>query len=316
LKSLLGADMQPRRLVRAVTVKLKTASNAVIAWLVVGLLKLVRRTDPDRMADRFGALMRKVGPWLPEHRTGRANLVAAFPEKSAAEIETILAGVWDNLGRVGTEFAYLDQTWLGNIEQRDSSRVEYSEDSLGIFLRLRDTEKPALLFSAHLANWELPALIGPVHGIRGAVLYRRPNIAAIADVVQKIRGSSTVALIPTDFDAGVRIAAALERGVNVGMLVDQYYVKGVDVMFFGRRTKANPLIARLARHFDCPIHGVRMIRLPGHRFRAEITDALVTPRDGEGKADVQGTMQAITSVVEGWVREHPEQWLWLHRRWR
>jgi Kdo2-lipid IVA lauroyltransferase/acyltransferase len=308
--------MQARRLVRAVTLPVKRAFNAVIAWLVVGLLKLLRRADPDRMADRFGALMRKVGPWLPEHRTGRANLVAAFPEKSADEIETILAGVWDNLGRVGAEFAYLDQAWMENAERADRDRIEYSQKSLDIFLRLREAGKPVLGFSAHLANWELPAVIGPARGLNGAVLYRRPNIAVIADIVQKIRGTSSITLIPTDFDAGFKIAAALERGVHVGMLVDQYYVKGVDVVFFGRRTKANPLIARLARHFDCPIHGARMIRLPGHRFRAEMTDALVIPRDAEGKADVQGTMQAITSVVEGWVREHPEQWLWLHRRWR
>jgi Kdo2-lipid IVA lauroyltransferase/acyltransferase len=309
-------NMQPRRLVRATTRPLKTAFNAVAGWMVIGLLRLLRRTDPDRMADRFGTLMRKVGPWLPEHRTGRANLVAAFPEKSAAEIENILASVWDNLGRVGVEFAHLDPIWLGNIEQANRGRIEYSQRSSDIFLRLRDAKKPALLFSAHLANWELPALIGPALGVKVAVLYRRPNIAAFADVVQKIRGGSPITLIPTDFDAGFRIAAALERGIHVGMLVDQYYVKGVDVTFFGRRTKANPLIARLARHFDCPIHGVRMIRLAGHRFRGEITDAIDIPRDVDGKADVQGTMQAITTVIEEWVREHPEQWLWLHRRWR
>jgi KDO2-lipid IV(A) lauroyltransferase len=309
-------SMQPRRLARAAGRPVKAALNSVAGWLVIGLLKLLRRTDPDRMADRFGRLMRKVGPWLPEHRTGRANLAAAFPEKSADEIETILGGVWDNLGRVGAEFVHLDQAWLENVERADQNRIEYPENSLDIFSGLRKAGKPVLAFSAHLANWELPALIGPAQGVTGALLYRRPNIAAIADVVQKIRGGSTVMLIPTDFKAGFQIAAALERGVHVGMLVDQYYVKGVDVVFFGRRTKANPLIARLARHFDCPIHGVRMIRLPGHRFRAEITEPLTVPRDAEGRPEVQGTMQAITSVVEGWIRQHPEQWLWLHRRWR
>ena len=55
--------------------------------------------------------MRRLGPWLPEHRVGRANLAAAFPEKSPAEIEQILRGVWDNLGRVGAEFAHLDRLW-------------------------------------------------------------------------------------------------------------------------------------------------------------------------------------------------------------
>ncbi len=100
------------------------------------------------------------------------------------------------------------------------------------------------------------------------------------------------------------------------MLVDQYYVRGVEVTFFGRKTKANPLIARLARHFDCPIHGTRIVRLPGNRFRAEVTEAIAPARDADGKIDIAGTMQVITDVVEGWIREHPEQWLWLHRRWR
>ena len=66
------------------------------------------------------------------------------------------------------------------------------------------------------------------------------------------------------------------------MLVDQYYGRGVDVTFFGRRSMANPLIARLARHVDCPIHGIRVIRYPGDRFRCDLTEAIdaarATPR--------------------------------------
>jgi KDO2-lipid IV(A) lauroyltransferase len=87
-------------------------------------------------------------------------------------------------------------------------------------------------------------------------------------------------------------------------------------MFFGRRCLVNPLIAVLARQIECPIHGVRVIRLPDGRFAAEISEELQPARNAEGRIDVAGTMQAITTVVEGWVREHPEQWLWLHRRWR
>ena len=59
-----------------------------------------------------------------------------------------------------------------------------------------------------------------------------------------------------------------------------------------------------------------MIRLPDDTFRGEITEAIAPARDADGKVDVQGTMQNVTSVIEGWVREYPEQWLWLHRRWR
>jgi KDO2-lipid IV(A) lauroyltransferase len=100
------------------------------------------------------------------------------------------------------------------------------------------------------------------------------------------------------------------------MLVDQYLTNGVDVTFFGRKTKANPTLARLVRQVECPIHGVRIIRLPNHRFRAELSEEVKPARDAAGQIDIQGTMQAVTDVVEGWVREYPDQWLWLHRRWR
>jgi KDO2-lipid IV(A) lauroyltransferase len=123
-------------------------------------------------------------------------------------------------------------------------------------------------------------------------------------------------LIPTGIGAPAKAAAALEAGKHFAMLVDQFYYHGADVTFFGRRTKANPMIARLARHYDCPIHGTRVIRLPAGRFRIELTDAIEPPRDPQGRVAMQPTMQLITSIVEGWIREHPEQWLWLHRRWR
>jgi KDO2-lipid IV(A) lauroyltransferase len=295
----------------------KRASNALLGAFAVALLKGLRRTDPDRLADIGGWLMRTIGPLLPENRIGRENLIAAFPEKSAAEIETILRGAWDNLGRTGAEFAHLDRLMDFDPEHPDRrGRIETTPENSERFVALQNDGKPALVFTAHLANWELPAIGAATYKLDSAVLYRRPNNVGIDKWLRETRAASMGALIPTGLDAPLKIADALQRGAHVGMLVDQYYVRGVEVTFFGRRTMANPLLARLARHFDCPIHGTRMIRLPGHRFHAEITKEIAPARDPDGKIDVAGTMQIITSVVEGWIREHPEQWLWLHRRWR
>ncbi len=115
------------------------------------------------------------------------------------------------------------------------------------------------------------------------MLYRRPNIAGIDRWLQETRAASMGTLIATSLDAPMKIAEALERGAHVGMLVDQYYVRGVPVTFFGRSTRANPLLARLAQHFDCPIHGVRVVRLPGNRYRPELTDAITPVRDARGQ---------------------------------
>ena len=295
----------------------KTGIDAALGSLAVAMLRAIRTTNRKHMADFAGRFMRTLGPKLKEHRTGRANLAAAFPEKSADEIEAILRGVWDNLGRVAAEFSHIDRLQMFDPDPLEKGDILYTKEVDARFRRLRCDGKPALVFAAHLANWELPALVAAKFRLDTAVLYRRPNIGAVSDAVIKLRKGSMGNLVPTGLDAPLKLIRVLEAGGHVAMLVDQHYVNGVDVTFFGRSCKANPFIARLARHIDCPIHGTRIIRLPDrHRFRVDLTEAIEPRRDATGKIDIVGTMQAITSVVEAWVREHPEQWLWLHRRWR
>jgi Kdo2-lipid IVA lauroyltransferase/acyltransferase len=307
----------PRRLLVSIGRRAKASADALLGRIFVLLIKVIRLIDRKPMAKLASRITRAAGPRLKEHRIGRENLAAAFPEKSAAEIETILAGVWDNLGRVGAEFAHIDRLEMFDLDRREMGDILYTLETYERFQQLRRDGKPALIFASHLANWELPALVASKYQLDTTVLYRRPNIGAVSDAVIEIRKGSMGTLVPTGLDAPVKLVRVLEGGGHVAMLVDQHYVNGVDVTFFGRRCKANPFIARLARHVDCPIHGTRVVRLPdGHRFRVDLTEAVEPARDADGRIDIAGTMQAITAVIEGWVREHPEQWLWVHRRWR
>jgi Kdo2-lipid IVA lauroyltransferase/acyltransferase len=281
----------------------KPVAELAVGALTIALLRTTRFFDPDKTANFFGRATRFIGRRLREDRIGRENLTAAFPEKSPEEIEAILTGVWDNLGRIGAEFAHLDHIWDYDVDHPDKpSRVEFGARTKQIFDSLRDDGKPAIIFASHLGNWEIPALGAVAHGLDCAILFRRPNIEAADRAIERIRA--------------VKLAEALQRGQHVAMLVDQYMGNGVEVTFFGRKTKANPTLARLLRQVECPVHGVRIIRLPNHRFRAELSEEVKPVRDASGQIDIQGTMQAVTSVIEGWVREYPDQWLWLHRRWR
>jgi KDO2-lipid IV(A) lauroyltransferase len=294
----------------------KPLGQAAVGALTIGMLRTTRFFDPTKTADLFGRILRLIGPMTREQKIGRANLTAAFPEKSPAEIEAILAGVWDNLGRFGAEFAHLDHIWDYDPNSDRKSRIEFSPRTKELFDQIRDDGKPALVFACHLGNWELPALAAVAHGLDAAILYRRPNIASADRIIQEIRAVKMGTLIPAGRDAPLKLAEALQNGQHVAMLVDQYLTNGVEVTFFGRKTRANPMLARLLRQIECPIHGARIIRLPGLRFRAELSEEVKPARDAAGQIDVPGTMQAITSVVEGWIREYPDQWLWLHRRWR
>jgi Kdo2-lipid IVA lauroyltransferase/acyltransferase len=293
----------------------KAAGYFLLGELALLVFKGLRLMDPAWAADKSGKLLRLIGPWLPEHRTGRANLQAAFPDWPPAEVERVLGSVWENLGRVGAEFIHLDRLWhVATTGEMDG--IEFTPETIERFVRLRDDGKPALIFAAHLGNWELPALVAAAFGLNSLALYRPPAIPQIRKLVLETRSTRMGMLVPTSLGAPTVVADELARGIHAGMLVDQYNSRGVDVTFFGRRTKANPLLARLAHHIDCPIHGTRVVRLPGNRFRVDLTEAIEKPLDAQGELDIAATMQVINSVIEGWVREYPEQWLWLHRRWR
>jgi KDO2-lipid IV(A) lauroyltransferase len=296
---------------------LKPVLDPALGTLAVWMLRAVHWMDRRRSANFAGAFMRKTGPLLKEHRLGRENLRAAFPEKSAAEIEQILGGVWDNLGRVAVEFAHLDDFSVEGVGPPTRDMVTYTPETAARFDHFAKSGTAMIGFGAHLANWEIPAVGAKLLGVNSGILFRRPGIPAISNLIVKLRAPLMGELIPTALDAPVRLARLLQSGVSVGMLADQHYTRGVPVTFFGRRCLANPLVALLARQTGAPIHGLRVVRKPdGNSFWGEISDEVQLARDAGGGIDIAGTMQAVTAVIEGWVREHPAQWLWLHRRWR
>src|SRR3954447_20957644 len=147
----------PRTLAYRLQRHAKTGIDAALGSLAVAMLRTIRTTNRKHMADFAGRFMRTLGPKLKEHRIGRTNLAAAFPEKSPAQIEAILRGVWDNLGRVAAEFAHIDRLQIFHPDPEGNGDILYTSETYARFQKLRQDGKPALIFAAHLANWELPA---------------------------------------------------------------------------------------------------------------------------------------------------------------
>src|ERR1700743_346407 len=143
----------------------KPAGDAMVGAVTITLLRTLRYFDPIKTANFLGRFTRRIGPMTREQRIGRANLTAAFPEKSPQEIEAILAGVWDNLGRIAAEFAHIDRIWDYDTSHPQNSRVECGPRTSELSDRLRDDGRPALIFASHLGNWELPALAAAAHGL-------------------------------------------------------------------------------------------------------------------------------------------------------
>ena len=289
-------------------------ANGLGGKLTVGLLRLVRRTNPDRWANVAAWIMRRVGPRLRGHRRALEQLALAFPEKSPAERERIAIGMWDNLARTVVEYSQLDTYWRQDDPAR--SRVVTDAASTQVVAGIKTAKRRTLHFSLHSANWEICALAAPQHGVRALVPYRRLRNQPLTAELVRIRtvaGTTPLAAGPSMI---LEIKKKFGEGDALGMLIDQHYAHGIEVNFFGRPTKLNPLFARLVRIYDCPVYGSRIIRRPDQRFGYEIVGPIEPVRDARGRVDVHASTQLYASVLERWIREHPEQWLWLHRTWR
>src|SRR5580700_5407703 len=104
--------------------------DRILGRLVRTLIALLRRADPDRASDFCGAAARRIGPWMPAHRIGRANLRAAYPDKDAAWIEATLCGAWENLGRVAGEYVHLDRIWDFDPGHPNAGHIETDDVAL------------------------------------------------------------------------------------------------------------------------------------------------------------------------------------------
>jgi KDO2-lipid IV(A) lauroyltransferase len=285
---------------------LRRAGEASLTWLAYGLFRAL----PVDAASAFGGwLASVVGPRLPVSRGAYRNLELALPERSAGEIDGLVRAMWANLGRVTAEYAHLDKFRC----YEPNGRVEV----VGIehLDAVRDSGTGALFFSAHLGNWEILTLGATQRGLALVQIYRAANNAAVDRLMARARRPVGGALHPKGHRGAREATAALRRGEHVAMLVDQKLGEGIPVPFFGRPAMTAPALATLALRHHCPVLPTRVERLRGATFRLTVYPPMAIPDSGDRKADALALMVNVNAIVEEWVRERPEQWLWLHSRW-
>lgn len=268
-----------------------------------------RAVGLDRASAAAGALARLIGPRLGKSRAVLRRIRRALPELSEAEARRVLIGCWDNVGRVAAEFPHVARIDIFGDPER--VRVEGAE----IIDRLRDDGRPGIFFGAHIANWELLAFGAAQRGLRITGVYRHANNPVSERLYRSARAHPNIELVRKEHAGGTLLAQRLREGRHLALLADQKLRQGVPVPFFGRDAMTAPTPALLALRFRCPLVPAHVVRLEGARFRVIVEPPLELPDTGNVRADMHTLLTRINAIIEGWVRDHPEQWLWLHRRW-
>jgi len=279
-------------------------------WLLVRVLALM----PVSAARAFGIALGQTVYLLHGRlrRVGLRNLQFAFPEMPPAERRCILRGVFTSLGRQLGDFCRFPHYNRENISQL----AIY--DGFENFERAQARGKGVLFLTAHFGGWEVSSFMHALHGHPLHILVRALDNPYLDRLVTRYRTLSSNRTIPKeDFARGM--LAALRAGETVGILMDQNMLpgQGVFVDFFGIPACTSTLMARMALRTDAAVVPAFCLWDSAlRRYRVRFEPALTTIHTGNEETDIEANTAAYTKVIEDYARRYPEQWLWVHRRWK
>ena len=239
------------------------------------------------------------------------NLRRAFPEKSEAEILGIVQNVYRNMGIVAAEFFDIPRLTKENIAALvEAEGVENCEKALA-------KGRGLLLFSAHFGNWELEAAAAALLIKPAVVIYRPLDSPLLDHLVLRVRSATGNTPLAKDHAMRPMLRALKQNGI-LGILIDQNmaWYEGIFVDYFGRPACTTDGLALLALHTEAPVLPAYMVRLPDGRYRLVFGPEVEVIRTGDRDADVLANTQRFTKVIEQIVRRYPDQWLWVHQRWK
>lgn len=271
---------------------------------------------PDFMLYELGI----VGGWLgylldARHaRIGLRNLALAFPEKSLRERKRILRSSYVNLGLSAAEYIRLG----GFFYRRLRGRVKYGRFEYWAKMNRRYPGKGAIILTAHFGNFELLPAAHALHGYSITLVHHTQRFLAGDALMTYVRERAGIKVI-RKHAAARAVLKSLRAGELVGIPFDQNAKRSEAVFapFFGEPAATSSGLARLVAIAEVPVVPVFLLRQRNRRLhRIEILDEIPIQRSEDPSADIEENTRRFTSAIEDFVRRHPNQFLWTHRRYR
>jgi KDO2-lipid IV(A) lauroyltransferase len=245
-------------------------------------------------------------------RVGLRNLELAFPELSSKSRKAELRGVFRSLGRQLVEFCRM--TGYTHENTRNWIRTE----GLDHYLAAKARGKGVLIVTGHMGAWELSSFYHSLMGYPMSMIARPLDNRPLDAFVNGIRCLHGNRVLPKD-DFARGLLAAMRKGETVGILMDTNMTppQGVFVNFFGKQACTASGVARVALKTGAAVlPGFMVWEEAEHRYVLHFGPQLAFERTADEEADIVAATQMCTSAIETWIRRYPDQWLWIHRRWK
>jgi KDO2-lipid IV(A) lauroyltransferase len=279
------------------------------AFLYDAFAAFTRALPVDTASDFGGWLFKTLGPLTPVQKTVKRNLELAFPDMDEAARKTLITSQWENTGRaMAGEFAVMDRI----VKDKDRIEIEGFEKLEAIAAN----GKPVIFISGHLSNFEIMNAAILAAKVPYMITYRAANNPYVDDRMRATRAAYGVtAFAPKGSDGAKELLIALHNGESVGLMNDQKFNRGVPTPFFGHIAETAPGPTRLAQRFGTVLQPLTIRRLHKARFHVTVHDPIHVDDTGHKAQDIETTVCKISAFIEQAVRDNPEEWFWVHKRW-
>lgn len=279
--------------------------EAVGLHILFGIFKIL----PTETASNLGgAIGRAIGPHMAASRKAYRNVEKAFPDMSPEDKKKTITGMWDNLGRVIAEYSHLKSLSKNNTVIEDKDYV----------IKLLADDRPIIFISAHCANWELNTACLLTQLNKKCILtYREPNNPWVAKLLNRIRTfNATLPAYPKSPDSAKHIMRALAAKKPLGMLIDQKHNQGTEALFFGMPAMTNTVHIKLGQKYNAKMVFSCIERHNGAHFKVRLTPEIPLFDEKGNPRDTMDVIDDTHAILENHIKKNPEQWLWIHRRWK
>jgi KDO2-lipid IV(A) lauroyltransferase len=277
-------------------------------FLTVIFLFLIFRILGIKISSYIGGRLGSMfGPFFRSKQLIRSNIINALPNLTKQELEIIIKKMWNNYGRILSEYIFIKKFRNSNLN--DNLLVEGNE----ILQTIKKSHEPVIFISGHFDNFELMAMQIEKSGVKLSAIYRPLNNIFLNKIMENIRSKYICKNQIKKGAASIReLLTMFKNGTSIALMIDQRVSEGISSNFFGQKALTTTIPAQFVKRFNCKIVPIYIERISGVNFKMKINEPINFSKD----ESIEKITDELNLYLEKMILQKPDQWIWTHNRWK
>ena len=274
---------------------------AIISFIIFKILGV------NNSSNLSGKIFEFIGPYFRSKKLIYSNISKAYPNADEKELKKITKSMWNNYGRVFSEYMFIKDFRSGNLSDKiEIVGKEYLDE-------IKNLNKQVVFISGHFSNFELMAMYLEKSGIQLSAIYRPLNNIFLNIIMEKIRNKF---ICKNQIKKGLgglkKLISFINKNYSTALMIDQRVSEGILSNLFNTKALTTTIPAQLVKKYNMPIVPVYIERISGINFKLEIKEPIIFSKEDT----IQDITNQLNKILEKMILKKPEQWIWSHNRWK